>query len=438
MKKLISILILLLLNFYTFAQVPQGINYQAVIRNTLGTVVANTAVSIRMNVIQGSSSGTVSYSEKHNSTTNANGLVNLVIGQGTAISGVFANINWANGPYFIETCYDINNTGTFIILGSQQLMSVPYAIYARNGIQNGSIPGQMMYWDGYEWVMIPPGISFPGYKAQTLSFCNGVPTWGPCPAVLPTLTTKVVSSITGNSAFSGGIVNDDGGSIITAKGICWNTLPNPTVSDNKIINQLGENSFDNTIFGLNTSTTYYVRAFATNGVGTSYGNQLSFTTEQCCAVGQVYQGGVIAYIFQPSDPGYISGEIHGIIAAPSDQSNSIQWHANIAPIGAYDTLIGSGLSNTNMIVTNRGNGDYAAKLCFDFVLNGFDDWYMPSKAELYKLYLNRIAIGGFSNSFYWSSSDVYDYYAWGTNFGTGIQNIGTKWGHYYLRAIRNF
>ncbi len=77
------------------AQAPQGINYQAVIRNNVCAVVTNTAVSIRMNVIQGSSTGTVSYSEKHSVTTNANGLVNMVIGQGTALSGTFASINWA-------------------------------------------------------------------------------------------------------------------------------------------------------------------------------------------------------------------------------------------------------------------------------------------------------------------------------------------------------
>ncbi len=130
MKTLLTILAIVVLSVSAFSQAPQGINYQAVIRNTSGTVVANTALTIRLSVFQGTSNGTLAYSEKHSVTTNANGSVNVVIGQGTVFSDTFATINWANGPYFIETAYDVNNSGTYTVLGSQQLMSVPYALYA--------------------------------------------------------------------------------------------------------------------------------------------------------------------------------------------------------------------------------------------------------------------------------------------------------------------
>ena len=95
LKTFLTVSILTVFTEQLIAQAPQGFNYQAVIRNNVGAVVTNTAVSIRMNVIQGSSTGTVSYSEKHNVTTNSNGSVNVVIGQGTALSGTFASINWA-------------------------------------------------------------------------------------------------------------------------------------------------------------------------------------------------------------------------------------------------------------------------------------------------------------------------------------------------------
>ena len=97
MKKVISVFSLFLaLN--SFSQVPQGVNYQAVIRNTNGTTVNNTNVGIRMSILQGSPAGTVVYSETFSETTSNIGLVNFVIGQGTPLSGTFSGINWATGP----------------------------------------------------------------------------------------------------------------------------------------------------------------------------------------------------------------------------------------------------------------------------------------------------------------------------------------------------
>lgn len=131
MKK-IFIYLTLLLTLNSFSQTPDGINYQAVIRNSSGFLVTNTLVNIRLNLIQDSINGAVLYSEKHIVTTNSNGYVNLILGHGTVLLGSFSTINWANGPYFVETAVDLNNSGTFVFLGNQQLMSVPYALYAVN------------------------------------------------------------------------------------------------------------------------------------------------------------------------------------------------------------------------------------------------------------------------------------------------------------------
>jgi len=112
------------------AQAPQGINYQAVIRNPNGSTINNSTVTLRLNILQNSSTGTNVYSEKHSSLTSNIGLVNLVIGQGSIISGSFAAIDWSQGPYFIEIGIDITGGSNFTTLGTQQLMSVPYALYA--------------------------------------------------------------------------------------------------------------------------------------------------------------------------------------------------------------------------------------------------------------------------------------------------------------------
>jgi hypothetical protein len=95
---------------------------------------------------------------------------------------------------------------------------------------------------------------------------------------LPTLTTIVASQITDTSAVSGGIITDDGGIGIIARGVCWDTIPNPTISNNHTTDGLDTGSFTSHLTGLTARTTYYVRAYATNAVGTAYGNEETFLT----------------------------------------------------------------------------------------------------------------------------------------------------------------
>ena len=112
------------------AQAPQSMSYQSVIRNSSNSLVANTAVGIKISVLQGSSTGNESYVETQTATTNANGLVSLQIGAGTADIGDFSQIDWANGPYFIKTEIDPTGGSNYSITGTQQMASVPYALYA--------------------------------------------------------------------------------------------------------------------------------------------------------------------------------------------------------------------------------------------------------------------------------------------------------------------
>jgi len=156
-------------------------------------------------------------------------------------------------------------------------------------------------------------------------------------------------------------------------------------------------------------------------------------------VGDSYGGGIVAYILQSGDPGYVADEQHGLIAATADQSTGIQWYNGTYVVtGATGTAIGTGQANTTAIVNIQGAGSYAAKLCHDLTVGGYNDWFLPSKDELDKLYTNKVAIGGFAGYGYWSSSELSAGYAWGQYFLNGYQYDDPKYFSYRVRAVRAF
>ena len=239
------------------SQAPNLMSYQAVIWDGSGNLVSEKMVSIKISILQGSVTGTSVYSETHRVQTNVNGLVSLMIGGGSNATGKIADINWGGGSYFLKTETDPTGGVNFSITGTTQLVSVPYSLYSgiagNISTKNTGLPGQTLTIDK-----------------------DGKMTWL---SNIPTISTTSITDIKPNSSVSGGNVVSDGGSPVTSRGVVWSTNPNPTISLATKTNEgTGSGIFVSNLSGLLSNTTYYVRAYATNGVGTSYGNELTFTT----------------------------------------------------------------------------------------------------------------------------------------------------------------
>lgn len=177
----------------------------------------------------------------------------------------------------------------------------------------------------------------------------------------------------------------------------------------------------------------YVSLLVVLGVGACSPNEdpTALVLSHSLAIGESHAGGIIFYLDD-------TGE-HGLVAAPDDQGATVGWfNGEYRETGATGTGIGAGQANTSAIVAAQGEGDYAASLCDQLVLNGFSDWFLPSKDELNALYLSKALVGGFSEDFYWSSTEHGEGSAWEQVFNSGAQYYANKNFSIRVRAIRAF
>ena len=452
MKRLLTFLLftVILLSSTLYAQIPpNAFNYSAVARDASGQAIATSTIGIQISILQSSTTGTSVYTENHFVNTDAYGLFNLVIGAGAVQSGSMATIDWSNDNYYLKVGMDANGGTNFLTMGTTQLLSVPYALHAATA--DSIIGGAAGFSGNYDDLTNQPttvdSISSTGdtlYLSNGQTFVAGGNSGGTGNLVLPTITTNAITGITSNSATFGGAISNANGNQIMERGIVYSTSPNPTLGSNKIMIGSGIGTFD-TITGLvyqyahllNPNTTYYVRAYAvTENNISAYGNEVSFTT---LPVGQAGPGGGIVFF----DKGNSTGGWQYLETALSDQSTGIVWGCNGTSIPGTQHTIGSGETNTSLIVAGCNEASFAAKLCNDLVSGGQSDWFLPSIDELNLMYKNLHTNnqGNFNPSaYYWSSTEGGPNFAWVFGFSSGDAYYGGAKDHTgnNLRAVRAF
>ena len=322
--------LLSILQCVCFGQSPQSIPYQAVVRNADGSAMSSTGMTMTFKIHDVTAAGTIVYQESHSTTSNAQGLVILQVGQGQASVGTFDNINWGNGAKFLHVVMNAGNGE--VDLGTQQMMSVPYALYAENVggevalsvstlasdsisyrtcILNGSVvtpASEAVVAYGFCWstssnpdftsnsglsssltggsFSLKIGSLSPSTTYHYRAFATSVSGtyWGDdltftsLNLVVPTLNTINPVTVSTTSVQSGGNILEAGGSAILEKGIAYSTSSNPTISGTHVVSSSISSPFTAIIPNIQSNTIYYIRSYATNGTGVGYGNEVVFNS----------------------------------------------------------------------------------------------------------------------------------------------------------------
>ena len=380
MKKLYTLLSSFLITLTLFAQAPEKMSYQAVVRDANNALIINQAVGMKIQILQGSVSGTTVYEETQTPTSNDNGLITLEIGTGTIVSGMFVSIDWSSGPYFIKTETDPTGATNYTISGTSQLMSVPYALYAKTS-GNGAGPQGPAGADGTNGVDGQDG----AVGAQGPAGANGIDgvdgtngTDGAVGPQGPGSAQALSVSTTGDTLYlqNGGFV------IVPGISVANGSLP-----------AIGDNFQGGIVFYLDGNGGGLIAASTDQSAGAQWG---------CLGIS-------------------ISGADGTAIGTGNQNTTDIEQGCTTAgtaadicanlTLGGYSDWFLPSKDELNEMYLNIGQGNA----------------------------LGLGNIGGFSSNYYWSSTEISYDFAWLQNFNDGYQlNGSSKYYFNYVRSVRAF
>ncbi|MCG2420485.1 hypothetical protein K8089_15795 [Aequorivita sp. F47161] len=365
----------LLVNSSIFAQAPEKLSYQAVIRDANDVLISNTQVGMQISVLQGSINGTVVYTETQTPTTNNNGLVSIEIGDGAG----FDTIDWTNDSYFIKTETDPAGGTNYSITGTSQLLSVPYSLHSKTAesitgtinevdprVPNGTVAGEMQYWDGTEWTVVTTG-----NEGDVLTFVNNTPTW--------------VANTTGTN-LPGPFVATDATSITEESfDANWTASTGATtyfLDVNTAVDFTGTWVYNNfevgnvttfTATGLICGTEYFYRLRASNNTGTGTNSNIIATETNACS------GGIGTVINPTTGKTWLDRNLGAAQVAtssndPDSYGDLYQWGRGTDGHEKRTSATTTTLSSTD----TPGHGD--------FIINGDSpfDWHVPQNDNLWQ------------------------------------------------------
>ena len=400
MKRIITICAAILMTASVFAQSPEKMSYQAVVRDGSNSLVSSSSVGMQISILQGSVSGTTVYVETQIPTTNANGLVSLEIGAGTVVSGTFATIDWVNGPYFIRTETDPTGGTSYTITSTSQLLSMPYALHAKTA---ETVTGGIIETDPIFGASVASGIT----ETDTTNWNNKLDSYTETD---PIFGASVANGITGTDTTN------------------WNNKQDQLTAGTSI------DITGNVVSATSSVTTYSIGDFA--------------------------HGGIVFWVDETGQHGLVCAKNNQTHTYTTDNDTiTTGWSATaVGNTQAKGDGPYAGKANTSIIIAaNVALGDnstvstYAARICNELQITEggktYSDWYLPSKEELNLMYQNRATIdataganGGsnFANAMYWSSVEYNSDRAWSHFFGTDVQDHQGKGVPGMVRAVRAF
>lgn len=403
MKKIFFALFTLFSYNLAICQVQQGFNYQAVIRNINGQIITNQNIKFRISLEQDSIGGQVVYSENHDSKTNQFGMANLIIGKGKVLSGDFNSISWAAGPYFLKTEMDPTGGTNYQLIGSSQLLQVPYAKFAETS-GNAALPqytqtqinaliafaGLLVFNTDYKIFQMYNGKQWVAIQTTKCTPMPGTADAGPDQTWLPNTSVSLTGNVPGNGIIGKwDIINGTGGSF-------------------------SDNTKYNTTFSGSNNIIYTLRWSLMSPCDTTYDDVIiSF------GLPEINFNGIM----------YVCG---------NDNSAGIKWDIEAINVtnGNSAQSTTDGEANTSAIVMQRSSNARVAYLCDTLNAYGFNDWYLPAKDELHAIYVNKTAIGGLNQGFYWSSTQNDTQTAWSEYFVNGVQTTALKTTVDRIRCVR--